>query len=843
MKIAIIAPSHKPFMMGGAEKLWMGLLTGFNRFTPNPCELFKFPVDEFSFWNLVDAYKYFYELDLSGFDMVISGKYPAWMCQHPNHLVYMLHPLRGLYDQYGSQPTSLWGITSQQSNQVQYSPSVKYIWNLLGDSSTTIEDIFDALDYLRMTERPDAPLFSFPGPLIRRVLHALDIRAMRKARRIMAIANTVARRQSYFPVNAAVEVLYPPTILQNLTDSAREYFFTASRLDYAKRLDMLIRAYLMAEVSIPLKIAGTGPHLKNLQEIAHNDPRIEFVGFVSDVQLEELYSRAYAVPFVPMQEDYGLITIEAMHCSKAVITCTDSGGSTEFVTPETGYLCDPTLESLAKGFRDAAAHPEETKMRGLRARQKVADITWEKTVQHISSVMYAPENTSPPRKKLLALSTYGIFPPQGGGQNRIYYLYQELSKKFDIEMLALSYLDIPRREIYPHVWETCVARTPEWRRIEEQLNKTVGTASGDIVFLEHMETVPAFVELAQKLSKDADAVLMEHPYCYPLMKLLNKPFILSSHNVEWLLKKAMYTENAETARLITLLRDTEKEAYHNALVTVFCCETDANTFQTDFGNAQHFVVNNGYDTQSIRFIPQSERVQLRLTAGYDKPIVLFMGSWHKPNIESVEYILGLAPQLPEWQFIVVGSVGDYFKDCQLPYNVMLTGSIDDKTKMHYLSIATVAVNPMFSGSGTNLKMLDFMGSGIPVVSTPIGARGHIIDDNIYLCREIEEFLTAIHDAQKMDTTFAERYARTFFSWSSLGKKYTENLDIALSCNVVPQSAFDDEETYPQLYQTKSTKSSLYLIKNNIISRLKKLVPSNIKKIISTYRKNCFMRRS
>ena len=32
-------------------------------------------------------------------------------------------------------------------------------------------------------------------------------------------------------------------------------------------------------------------------------------------------------------------------------------------------------------------------------------------------------------------------------------------------MLALSYLDIPRREIYPHVWETCVARTPECIRI------------------------------------------------------------------------------------------------------------------------------------------------------------------------------------------------------------------------------------------------------------------------------------------------------------------------------------------------------------------------------------------
>ena len=78
-------------------------------------------------------------------------------------------------------------------------------------------------------------------------------------------------------------------------------------------------------------------------------------------------------------------------------------------------------------------------------------------------------------------------------------------------MLALSYLDIPRREIYPHVWETCVARTPEWRRIEEQLNKTVGTASGDIVFLEHMETVPAFVELAQKLSKELTQCLWNIP--------------------------------------------------------------------------------------------------------------------------------------------------------------------------------------------------------------------------------------------------------------------------------------------------------------------------------------------
>lgn len=46
----------------------------------------------------------------------------------------------------------------------------------------------------------------------------------------------------------------------------------------------------------------------------------------------------------------------------------------------------------------------------------------------------------------------------------------------------------------------------------------------------------------------------------------------------------------------------QKKRLPQRLVTVFCCETDANTFQTDFGNAQHFVVNNGATTHSIRFV-------------------------------------------------------------------------------------------------------------------------------------------------------------------------------------------------------------------------------------------------
>ena len=139
MKIAIVAPSHVPFIVGGAEKLWLGLFTAFNRFTQHPCELFKIPADEFSFWGLVDSYKYFYQLDLSEFDMVISSKYPAWMCQHPNHLVYLMHTLRGLYDLYGDQPIHLKDTT----------PGIQYVWDMLENPATDISTIFDGLKKVR----------------------------------------------------------------------------------------------------------------------------------------------------------------------------------------------------------------------------------------------------------------------------------------------------------------------------------------------------------------------------------------------------------------------------------------------------------------------------------------------------------------------------------------------------------------------------------------------------------------------------------------------------------------------------------------------------------------------
>ena len=118
MNIAIIAPSHVPFMLGGAERLWTDLCQIINSTGSHQAEIIKIPAPESSFWEIIDSYRKFYNLNLDHFDLVISGKNPGWMTRHKNHALYMLHPLRGVYDTYSlfKLPTEVSSESIQISN-------------------------------------------------------------------------------------------------------------------------------------------------------------------------------------------------------------------------------------------------------------------------------------------------------------------------------------------------------------------------------------------------------------------------------------------------------------------------------------------------------------------------------------------------------------------------------------------------------------------------------------------------------------------------------------------------------------------------------------------------------
>lgn len=770
MKIAIVAPSPVPFGAGGAEKMWWGMLEHFNKKTTHQCELIKIPIQENNFWNLIDAYYSFHNLDVSCFDMVITGKYPGWMVHHDNHQLYMLHCLRGLYDIYPFKVEPL-GVSHEH-------PGVDRVLKYLDKKDTTVAQMFELLFELKDDASVPVEFYGFPGPFIREIIHFFDQKAMSRVRNFFAISHTVSNRVDYFPENAPVKVIYPPSILSGFKNRSSKYFFTVSRLDDLKRVEMIIKAYLLTKTDIPLKIAGTGHLSESLKQLAKHDKRIEFLGFVTDRDLVEYYANAFAVVFIPFDEDYGLVTIEAMMCENPVLTFTDSGGVLEFVEHgKTGLVCSPDVHGLAANIEYLAQNPEICRTMGKNARKKVQSITWDQSMEVFLAKCMGGKGWSG-FKKLTVVSTYPVYPPRGGGQNRIFYLCRELAKTMAVELVCMDseFNEYRRQQIAPGLWEVRVPKTLDHDKQETKMRLKTGIPIRDIAMLSLADMAPEFLDAIKRSARDAAYIISCQPYVFALLKQnFSTPIIHDSQNVEYLLKKQMLGSDSYAKSLLGRVFEAEKRACSEALMTTVCAMDDADTMAKLYGfdRSRAVLVPNGVNLDNVVFTPIPEKLRLKETMGLSgQKIVLFIGSWHKPNIEAVETIFKLAENTPAFRYIIMGSVHGHFEHLEKPENVGFTGIVDDLEKSLCLALADVAVNPMETGSGTNLKMLDYMAAGIPVVSTPMGARGLDIPDGCIVECEIDRFAHFVeHVELYVDLEKARDHARDNFGWETIAKQF------------------------------------------------------------------------
>jgi glycosyltransferase involved in cell wall biosynthesis len=382
MDIALVAPSPIPLAIGGAENLWWGLLEHLNRHTPHHADLIKLPTPERDFWEIVDSYRRWATLDVSGYDLVISGKYPSWMVAHQRHVCYLLHPLRGLYDTYPAE--------MPERCEVRH-PEIRGLVDLLEHPNAQrglLDECFGRLDALRIRTDVSEEAFALPGPLIRQVVHFLDRigRGPQAVVRSVAMSATVARRPGYFSGSDDVPIAHPPSGLPGLHSGRGRYLFTVSRLDAPKRIDLLVRAMHHVEANVELRIAGTGPQDSILRELASNDPRVRLTGFLNESELVDAYAGALAVMFVPYQEDFGFVTLEAMLSGKPVITTTDSGGPTELIEHGVhGLVSEPDAAAIGDAINLLVGRPRFARRLGRAGKTSAQSVTWEAVVATLLS--------------------------------------------------------------------------------------------------------------------------------------------------------------------------------------------------------------------------------------------------------------------------------------------------------------------------------------------------------------------------------------------------------------------------------------------------------------------------
>ncbi len=332
------------------------------------------------------------------------------------------------------------------------------------------------------------------------------------------------------------------------------------------------------------------------------------------------------------------------------------------------------------------------------------------------------------RLRLVDLSPYGIYPPRSGFHHLVHHTSRCLGARHDVFVFAMGL-----RRFDGLRWRSFVQR-PEGRYVEYRHVTPVTYLS----YVRRRRTgLPPLRAAAtlrwtapralRRALAAADVVQVEGPwqYAYARAAAPGRPLVVVARDAE----AALVAASGAPARLVTLARRIEATALRGASAVIFLSADDSAALAAAYELAPErcHVIGVGADTDALRPTAEDARDAAKTALGLAGPVAIFLGSWHLPNRSALAAVRALAPTMPGWTFLVVGSVGGR---PEVSGNLHLTGPVAEVAP--YLRAADVALNPMTEGSGVNLKMLDYLAMGLPTITTAFGTRGLDLGDAVVI---------------------------------------------------------------------------------------------------------------
>lgn len=184
------------------------------------------------------------------------------------------------------------------------------------------------------------------------VMRTIDKSLVKKIPIIIANSKNVQTRiKKFYHVDS--RVIYPGVAVKKTEIRFEKFLLSVSRLFPEKRVDVAVQA-MKYRPEYKLFVVGDGPAKKSIEKIIARNKlnNVFLLGDVSEEKLSYLYRNCLAVVYIPIDEDFGLIPIEANSHGKMVIGAREGGLKETIIHGETGLLIDnPTPIKIARAIK------------------------------------------------------------------------------------------------------------------------------------------------------------------------------------------------------------------------------------------------------------------------------------------------------------------------------------------------------------------------------------------------------------------------------------------------------------------------------------------------------------
>lgn len=260
--------------------------------------------------------------------------------------------------------------------------------------STPLRAVFDPA-YIKQALSERGLFAKIAFKIFKKMFQTVDILAWKRYSGVIATSTEVKNRivsGGLYKDGGRMSLFYPG-IDWNAFDGEKEYepfLLVPGRIMWTKNIELALKSFIKANLPDRWKLVVAGfldekskVYLDKLKNIANNSKQIVFEISPSDEKLNTLYKKASVILFPPLNEDWGIVPLEAMANSKPVLA-NNSGGPMESIThEETGWLVPPDEDKWAEIIKFFPENASLIKTMGKKAREQSKKYDWSEFVNGV----------------------------------------------------------------------------------------------------------------------------------------------------------------------------------------------------------------------------------------------------------------------------------------------------------------------------------------------------------------------------------------------------------------------------------------------------------------------------